>query len=139
MLLLSPHLTALHLLSHASTTICVLRKTWPAPQDKLNLLPLPSTLPALLHAAPVKLLLTPSVSRPPRLEITATMYPDGYSYRALTRNPFTGAHGVKIFPASHWNLPRTRPLEAPKPDWAIHAQEGTKLKHMLGLLCEIKR
>jgi hypothetical protein len=58
------------------------------------------------------------------------MYPDNWSYRAVTRVPFTGEHGVSIFPASHLNLPQTRALESPKPDWVITDQEGTKPEHM---------
>ena len=45
-------------------------------------------LPQLQHGALVGTSANTLLSRSPRLEITATMYPDGYSFRAFTRNPF---------------------------------------------------
>jgi len=62
------------------------------------------------------------------------MYPDNYSYRAITRNPFTGEHGVATYPATHWNLPSTRPIELPKPDLAIAFQDRTRADDMPGLM-----
>ncbi|KAM0706662.1 hypothetical protein Q7P35_005990 [Cladosporium inversicolor] len=48
------------------------------------------------------------------------MYPDNYSFRAFTRNPFTGEHGVGVYPASHCGrVPLTRPFELPKSDLAM--------------------
>lgn len=66
------------------------------------------------------------------------MYPDNYSYRAIHRNPFTGEHGVCTLPASHYGtLPLSRPIESPKHDLTIIAEEGgTRLPDIPDLLSE---
>jgi len=65
------------------------------------------------------------------------MYPDGYSFRAIVRNPFTGEHGVRTFPASHYGrVPLSRPYELPKSNLAIAYQDRTRAHDMLGLMSE---
>lgn len=65
------------------------------------------------------------------------MYPDGYSYRAIVRNPFTGEHGVATFPASHYGrVPLSRPMELPKSDLAMAYQDRTRADNMPGLIPE---
>ena len=84
-----------------------------------------------------KLLLTRVFSRLPRPEVTATMYPDGYSFRAFTRNPFTGEHGVGVYPASHYGrVPLTRPFELPKSDLAMAYENRKRANDMLDLTAE---
>lgn len=85
----------------------------------------------------LKLLLTRLLSRSPCLEITATMYPDNYSFRAFTRNPFTGEHGVGVYPASHYGrVPLTRPFELPKSDLAMAYENRKRANDMLDLTPE---
>lgn len=48
-----------------------------------------------------------------------------YSFRAVRRNPFTGAFGVAYYPATHYNrVTRAVPLEWPRHDFDILVQDG---------------
>ena len=66
------------------------------------------------------------------------MYPDGYSYRAIVRNPFTGEHGVATFPASHYGrVPLSCPIDLPKSDLALAYQDRTTADYIPIMMLEI--